>query len=283
MVDKNIENTPVLNPVSTPTESTVNSVPSAKTAWAEYRTTKKDGQYYIDQHKKFEDSFNGNEFLTIKEVIKPRTLSMLTSDVKTHKLIGVSRECMEEALKVLNIHPKILARRSNALWDLLLASEEQAKTLAGSVLFTKSIRLQTEYMGTCRTRVTIHGVPVDITTNRMGSFFTKYGEVNEVKALSSKSGIETGDMEVQITLDQHNFREIPNTLVCRKRKMLVVVEGRKPCCWLCGVGGPYGQRMPLQTRYAGPCTTSINNYKCYSSEGGKVKRRWTVEGSFQKK
>lgn len=208
---------------------------------------------------------------------------MLTSDVKTHKLIGVSRECMEEALKVLNIHPKILARRSNALWDLLLASEEQAKTLAGSVLFTKSIRLQTEYMGTCRTRVTIHGVPVDITTNRMGAFFTKYGEVNEVKALSSKSGIETGDMEVQITLDQHNFREIPNTLVCRKRKMLVVVEGRKPCCWLCGVGGPYGQRMPLQTRYAGPCTTSINNYKCYSSEGGKVKRRWTVEGSFQKK
>lgn len=69
---------------------------------------------------------------------------------------------MEEALKTLNISPKILARRTNALWDILLQTEEQAKRLAGCVLNTKALRLQTEYLGTRRTKVTIHGVPIDI-------------------------------------------------------------------------------------------------------------------------
>lgn len=67
---------------------------------------------------------------------------------------------------------------------------------------------------------------VDISDNRMGTFFTKFGEVNKVKALMRKAGIETGDMEVHITLNRKQFLEIPNILVCRDRKMLVVVEGR---------------------------------------------------------
>lgn len=85
--------------------------------------------------------------------------------------------------------------------------------------------------------MTVHRIPVDIPDDRMGAFFTKFGEVNEVKALSSKAGIETGDMEIQITLNRKDFQEIPNILVCRDWRMLVVVEGRKPWCWSCGVSG----------------------------------------------
>lgn len=65
---------------------------------------------------------------------------------------------MQEALKTLNVSPRVLARRSNALWDILLANEEEAKKLAGSILTTKTVRMQTEYMGTRKTRVTVHGV-----------------------------------------------------------------------------------------------------------------------------
>lgn len=54
---------------------------------------------------------------------------------------------MEEALKTVNLAPRVLARRSNAMWDILLANEE-AKKLAGTILMTKAVRLQTEYMGT---------------------------------------------------------------------------------------------------------------------------------------
>lgn len=51
----------------------------------------------------------------------------------------VSRETMKEALKSLKIGPKILARRSNALRDILLATEKETKQLAGSALTTKSV------------------------------------------------------------------------------------------------------------------------------------------------
>lgn len=80
---------------------------------------------------------------------------------------------MEDALKNLHISPKVLARRTNAAWDILLPTNQQAKNLAESVLNTKALRLQTEYMGTRRTKVTIHGVPVDICEDRIGGLFLK--------------------------------------------------------------------------------------------------------------
>lgn len=60
------------------------------------------------------------------DAVKARTIPLLTTDVKSLKLTEVSREMMAEALKRLKIGPKILARRSNALWDML-ATEEEAK------------------------------------------------------------------------------------------------------------------------------------------------------------
>lgn len=68
---------------------------------------------------------------------------------------------MEEAFKTLNISPKILTRRSNAMWHILLTTEQEARQLAGSVLTTKNVRLQTEYMSTRATKITVHGYPMD--------------------------------------------------------------------------------------------------------------------------
>lgn len=48
----------------------------------------------------------------------------MSMDIKTWKLIGVSRDTMEETLKSLEIGPKTLAKRSNAMWDVLLEKEE---------------------------------------------------------------------------------------------------------------------------------------------------------------
>lgn len=121
---------------------------------------------------------------------------------------------MEDALKALNLSPKMLERRTNALWDILLLTEQQTRELAGSILNTKELRLITEYMGTWRTRVKIHGVPMDICNDRMGVFFSKYGQV-EVKI---KTGIAPGDMELSVMVDRKSFIEIPNVLVCREKK-----------------------------------------------------------------
>lgn len=87
---------------------------------------------------------------------------MLTTDVKSWKLIAVSRETIEEALKNLSIEPKMLPRRSNVMWNILLATEQEARQLVRSVLMSKAVWLQIEYMGIRGTKITIHGVPVDI-------------------------------------------------------------------------------------------------------------------------
>lgn len=53
------------------------------------------------------------------------------SDIKSQNLIGVSKENMEETLKNLKIIPKNLARPSRALWDILMKTEQEAKSCQG--------------------------------------------------------------------------------------------------------------------------------------------------------
>lgn len=47
---------------------------------------------------------------------------------------------MEEALNALNIVAKVLVRRSNAMWRILLVTEETAKVFDTSVLTTKTTK-----------------------------------------------------------------------------------------------------------------------------------------------
>lgn len=92
----------------------------------------------------------------VMEAINTRTIS----DIKTRKLIAITKETMEESLNALNMAAKLLARRLNAMWNVLLTAEEAAKALAGNI---KSLRLQNEYMGTRKTRIILHEVPMYIT------------------------------------------------------------------------------------------------------------------------
>lgn len=82
---------------------------------------------------------------------------------------------MEGTLKALNIGAKMLTRRCKAIGDILLATEEAAKILAGNKLTTKMLRLQTKYMGTRKTRITLHGVLMYITNNLLAAYFSSYG------------------------------------------------------------------------------------------------------------
>lgn len=91
-------------------DDTLNTPPPVSTA--KNRPKTKYAAYYVA------DSFKVNEFLTIPEALEAvniRILSLLTSDVKTRKLIEVNRENMEDALKTLHISSKVLARRTNTL------------------------------------------------------------------------------------------------------------------------------------------------------------------------
>lgn len=180
-----------LNPTPEDQPPVTNEGTTKKSAWTESRP-KKDSIYYEELRKKYEQFTNGTDLLTIQEAfdsVNVRIISLLTADIKSRSLTGVSRETMEEALKSLNITAKILARRTRALWDLLMASEEEARKLAGTVLTSKILWLQTEYMGTRRTNVTVHGVPIDISEDHLGAFFAQYGKIEKVATVMSKAGI----------------------------------------------------------------------------------------------
>lgn len=121
----------------------------------------KEPEYYKNLKNQFGSFINGNEILpapSLIETVNARKISLLTTDVKTRKLIAVKREVMKEALKNLQISAKILARCSNAMWDIVLVTEDAAKSLADCILTTKTVRLQTEYSGMRKSKVTLHRV-----------------------------------------------------------------------------------------------------------------------------
>lgn len=86
---------------------------------------------------------SGNEFLTVPSALEAKTtrsVSLLATDVKTRKLVGVPSETMEKALRFFNIATKVWAKGSNAMWNILLGNKKAAEKSAGSILTTKSVK-----------------------------------------------------------------------------------------------------------------------------------------------
>lgn len=86
-----------------------------------------------------------------------------------------------------------------------------------------------QYIGTRKTRVSLHGMPMRITKDRLRDFSSKFGQVGDVPVVICKAGIATGNFVLQVT----TF-DIPDILTCRGRIIFVIVEGRRPCRCLCG-------------------------------------------------
>lgn len=110
-------------------------------------------------------------------------------------------------------------------------------------------------MGTRRAKVTVHGVPIDSTEVRLGEFFAQYGKVDEVVGVTSKAGIATGDIVLEITLTRKSIADIPNILMYRERRMLVVVEGQRPYSWSCRSLGHMVKLCPRKNVTPQPKTT----------------------------
>ena len=180
--------------------------------------------------------FKGNEILPIPEIVEriaPRVLSLVVSDLKTKRLVGLSKDTFEELLRKAGILCQYFCRKSFATWDVLLPSEEQAAKTAAKDVITKYFRLQPEYKGTRRLRVTICNVPAIITGEVLAAYLSAYGQVEEFNLLRSPAETAYGDYAFRLCLTRDGFKAIPETLVCGDRQMMVMVEGRRPRCWGC--------------------------------------------------
>ena len=82
----------------------------------------------------------------------------MVTDLRTRRLADFKKETFEDVLKTEGIPDRYFCRRSFATWDVLLPSEDLAKKLAGNNITTKLFRLQPEYRGQRRIKVTVYNV-----------------------------------------------------------------------------------------------------------------------------
>lgn len=69
---------------------------------------------------------------------------------------------------------------------------------------------------------------MDVEEENVGAFFTKYVQVEEVASVTCKASIVTGDILLQVTMSRKYYLEIPDTLTCGSRTILVIVKSRQP-------------------------------------------------------
>ena len=189
-----------------------------------------------DRVGKYAKYLKGNEILPIPEIVEkltPRILSLVISDLKTKRLVGLNKETFEELLRKAGIPCQYFSRKSFATWDDLLPTEEQAAKVAANNIVTKHFRLQPEYKGTCRLRVTVSNVPAYITGEVLATYLSAFGQVEEFNLLRSPAETAYGDYAFRLCLTRDGFKAIPETLISGDRQMMVMVEGRRPRCWAC--------------------------------------------------
>lgn len=58
----------------------------------------------------------------------------------------------------------------------------------------------------------LHGVPLYISKDNVGFFYSKFGEVADMSTVKRKARIATGDVEVMLTVNRKHFMEITNIL-----------------------------------------------------------------------
>ena len=158
--------------------------------------------------------------------------------------MGLTKEVFEELLRKAGIPCQYFCRKSFATWDVLLPTEKQAAKTAETDIITKHFRLQPEYKGTRRLRVTVCNVLAIITGEVLAAYLSAYGHVEEFSLLRSPAGTAYGDYAFRLCLTRNGFKAIPETLICRDQQMMVMVEGRRPRCWGCKQVGHIAKFCP---------------------------------------
>ena len=178
-------------------------------------------EYEKDRVGKYAEYFKGNEILPIPELLQklePRIVSLVVTDLKSRQLVGLKKEGFEDLLRKAGVPCQYFCRRSFATWDVLLPTSDQAAKVASSNIITKFFRLQPEYLGTRRIRVTICNIPAFITGKVLAAFLSAYGRVEEINLLRSTAGTAYGEYVFRMCLIQEGFQAIPETIVsCHSR------------------------------------------------------------------
>ena len=120
-------------------------------------------------------------------------------------------------LKEAGIPARYFCRRSFATWDNLLPSEELAVKLTRSNISSKFFRLQPEYMGNRRIKVTVCNVPIQISGDVLAAYLSEYGDVEDVMTAKSTSVTAHGDYFFTMRPNRGISRPFPARWITRTK------------------------------------------------------------------
>ena len=233
-------------------------VPSLPASWTT-KITQKSPMDYNAIRKKYEKYFQGNRILPIPELVQevePKIISYIVTDLKTKRLASIKKDTFEGLLKAADIPAKYYCRRSFATWDVLLPSKDLAAKLAGENVISKYFRLQPEYMGRRKIRITVCNVPIQLNEEVLAAYLVKHREIEDITKAKSVKGTAHGDYIFTMGLDRGGFTAIPHIIEYEHQIMTVVVEGRKPQCWNCKQLGHFSKSCSQKTTKTTPATTT---------------------------
>ena len=119
----------------------------------------------------------------------------------------LSKDIFKELLQTAGIPAQYFCR-SFTTWDVLLPTREQVAKLAESCTTIKFFRLQPEYTGKRRIRVTLCNVPENLPGEVMASFLSSCRRVEKVTQLRAAAGTAHGDYVFRLCLIQQGFQNI---------------------------------------------------------------------------
>ena len=207
-----------------------------------------DAAHYHGLLPKYKESFKDRELLTHPEEwrIMRRVVTMVVHDTTQGRLISLDKDILASALNSCGIKPSIIHKSDYANFDLLLESEDKAREAASKVHISKNLRLEPMYMGRRHTSLTVFNVPIDISRDRLGAFFSQFGDVESVTAVRLKSGVFSANYKIRMKTTTDAFENVPDYLICRGRQITVVVDGRKGHCFFCRQQGHLARDCPLK-------------------------------------
>ena len=97
---------------------------------------KRPEEYEKDRVGKYANYFKGNEILPIPELVEklePRIVSLVVTDQKTRRLVGLKKEGFEDLLRKAGVPCQYFCRRSFATWDVLLPSTTRRPRLLRAI------------------------------------------------------------------------------------------------------------------------------------------------------
>ena len=136
----------------------------------------------------------------------------MVTDLRTRRLAGLKKETFEELLKTAGVPGKYFYQRSFATWDVLLPSKEIAKKLATHNITTKYFRLQPEYRGQRRIKVTICNVSLQLNGDIIAAYLSSYGGIEDYTQITWVHGTAYGDFTFTMILDRGGSNSIPHII-----------------------------------------------------------------------